>query len=167
MTISLICAASQNGVIGIDNKLPWKLPADLKRFKALTMGHHVVMGRKTYESIGKPLPGRTNVIITGSTDFRAEGCLIASSPQEALDLCRAEQEIFVIGGGSVYRQFLEVAQRVYLTIIHTDFEGDTFLFDLDPAQWQETSRAESGSAADSPYAYSFITFERIPQRSPT
>ena len=160
MTISLICAVSQNGVIGVDNKLPWRLPADLKRFKALTIGHHVVMGRKTYESIGRPLPGRTNIVITRSTTFRAAGCLIASSLQEALDLCRAENEIFIIGGASIYRQSMEIADRIYLTVIHQDFAGDAFLFDLDPTQWHELSREAFEPDADNPYRYSFLTLEK-------
>ena len=137
MTISMICAASQNEVIGVDNKLPWRLPADMKRFKALTMHHHVIMGPKTHESIGRPLPDRTNIIITRRPDYRVAGCLVASSVEAGIRLCQADDEIFIIGGATIYYQALKLADRLYLTIIHETFEGDTFLFDIDEAIWQE------------------------------
>ena len=161
MRVSLICAVSQNGVIGANNRLPWRLPADLKRFKRLTMGHPVIMGRKTFESIGKPLPGRTNILITRQEDFQAPGCRAAASLEEALELCGNDPEIFVIGGASVYSQALPFADRIYLTQIHHDFQGNTRLFPIDPAAWQETSREDFPADSQNPYSYSFLTYERI------
>jgi dihydrofolate reductase len=161
MTISLICATSQNGVIGLNNQLPWRLPADLAHFKKVTMGHHILMGRKTYESIGRPLPGRTNVVITRQKDFQAEGCLMAHSVEQAMALCHKDDEVFVIGGAEIYQQTLPVADKIYLTIIHQDFEGETFLFDLDPSVWQETSREDFEMDEKNQYPYSFLILERI------
>jgi dihydrofolate reductase len=161
MTISLICATSQNGVIGLNNRLPWRLPADLAHFKKLTMGHHILMGRKTYESIGRPLPGRTNVVITRQKDFQAEGCLMAHSVEQAIALCHKDDEVFVIGGAEIYQQTLPFANRIYLTIIHQDFEGDAFLFELDQTVWQETSRKDFEANEKNRYGYSFITLERV------
>lgn len=160
MIISLICAVSQNGVIGLDNRLPWRLPADLKRFKNLTMGHHLLMGRKTYESIGRPLPGRTNIVLTRQPDFQAENCLIAASLEEALELCEDDDEVFVIGGAAVYRQALPLAHRIYLTLIRQDFEGDTFLFEIDQTCWQEIWRADFAPDETNPFSYSFMTLEK-------
>ena len=160
MIISLICAAAQNGVIGIDNRLPWRLPADMKRFRNLTMGHHVLMGRKTYESIGKPLSGRTNIIITRQRDYQAEGCLIVSSLEAAIELCQGAVEIFIAGGASIYQQALARANRIYLTIIYEEFDGDTFLFDIDQTIWQEISREDFEPDAKNEFRYSFVTLEQ-------
>lgn len=158
--ISLICAASQNGVIGVNDRLPWRLPADLKRFKSLTMNHPVLMGRKTYESIGKPLAGRTNVVITRQKDFKAPGCRVASSLQEAIQLCPNQEEVFVIGGASIYNEALPLADRIYLTRIHQDFQGDTPMFNLDKSVWQEIAREDHPADPDNPHPYSFLTLER-------
>jgi len=180
--LSLICAVSQNGVIGIENRLPWKLPADLRRFKALTMNHPVIMGRKTFESIGRPLPGRTNIVITHQKDYQAPGCLVAHSLEHALQLCRTnpiiipaeagirektdpEEESFVIGGASIFKQALPYAGKLYLTQIHQDFKGDTHLFEWDRAAWRETSREEFQPDAANPFSYSFLTFEKQDLRS--
>jgi len=160
MTVSLICAASQNGVIGRDNRLPWHLPADLAHFKRLTTGHPILMGRKTYQSIGKPLPRRTNIVITRQTDFQAEGCLVANSPEQALGLCANDEEVFIIGGAEIYRQALPVANKIYLTRLWHDFEGDTFLFKIDPSAWQEIYREDFMPDQKNQYPYSFITLER-------
>lgn len=157
MRISLIVAASRNGVIGTGGKLPWHLPADLKRFKELTMGHPILMGRKTFQSIGKPLPGRTNIVITRQPGFQACGAVVAHSLEEALRLCEKEAEAFVIGGAEIYKQALPLADRIYLTRINQDFDGDTFLFDIDPAVWKETSR--QNFPADPPH-HSFIAYEK-------
>ena len=162
MTLSLICAASANGVIGMDNRLPWRLPADLARFKKLTMGHPILMGRKTFESIGKPLPGRTNLVVTRQADFKACGCLVAHSLQEALQRCENEEQVFVIGGETLYREALPLADRIYLTRIHRDFEGDRFLFPIDQAIWAQTSREDHEADPENPYAYSFIIYEQKP-----
>lgn len=160
LRISLICAASRNGVIGKGNRLPWRLPADLKRFKRLTMGHTVIMGRKTFESIGKPLPGRTNVVVTRQKDFQARDCRVAHSLEEALHLCSPDQEVFVIGGGSIFQQALPLADRIYLTSIHHNFTGETHLFDLDKTLWQETSRQDFKPDTENPFPYSFQVLEK-------
>lgn len=157
MRVSLIVAASRNGVIGARGKLPWHLPADLQRFKKLTMGHPILMGRKTFESIGKPLPGRTNIVITRQKGFACCGAVTASSLDEALRMCEKEQEVFVIGGADIFAQALPLADRIYLTRIDQDFEGDAFLFKIDPTVWKEISREES--PADS-LPYTFITYDR-------
>src|SRR5438105_2374219 len=129
MKLSIIVAMSRNHVIGLDNRLPWRLPADLKRFKNLTMGHCLLMGRKTYQSIGRPLPGRTSIVITRQPDFAGAGLLVAHSLDEALGLaahhCLAE-ELFIAGGEQIYSQTLARAQRIYLTLIEAEFPGDAF-----------------------------------------
>jgi dihydrofolate reductase len=160
MKVSLICAASQNGVIGRDNRLPWHLPADLAHFKRLTTGHYILMGRKTYQSIDKPLPKRVNIVITRQADFQADGCLVAHSLQEALDACPVDDEVFIIGGAEIYRQVLPVVNKIYLTHIRQDFEGDTFLFEIDSLVWQEVFREDFVPDQKNQYPYSFITLER-------
>ena len=155
--ISLIAAASQNGIIGNQGKLPWRLPADLQRFKRITMGRPILMGRKTFESIGKPLPGRTNIVITRQKDFAACGATVVHSLEEALLLCENEPEVFVIGGAELFQQALPFAERIYLTRINRDFEGDTTLFEIDPKIWKETSREDF--PAD-PLPHSFLTYQR-------
>ena len=178
MMISLIVAASQNGIIGAGNKLPWHLPADLKRFKQLTMNRPILMGRKTFESIGKPLPGRTHIVITRQKGFQCCGATVAHSLEEGLLICdreataqrskemvalplsadhESEPEVFVIGGAELFKQALPLADRIYLTRIHKDFEGDTFLFEIDPAVWKETSREDFPAG---PIPHTFITLER-------
>jgi dihydrofolate reductase len=160
MKISLICAASQNNIIGRDNRLPWHLPADLAHFRQLTTGHYIIMGRHTYESIGRPLANRVNIIITRRRYFRARDCLVAHSFEAALALCPQGTEVFVIGGALVYQQALPSACKVYLTRIHHDFEGDTHLFDIDPSVWRETSHQDFEPDPKNSYPYSFITLER-------
>ncbi len=144
MIISLLVAMDERDGIGQDNRLPWHLSTDLKRFKALTMGHHILMGRKTYESIGRPLPGRVNVIITRSPDYQAEGCLIAHSLREALSLAElaGESEAFVIGGGQIFAQALPLADRIYLTRVHTLSEADVFFPEFDLKEWSIQATSE-------------------------
>lgn len=160
MKLSVICAVAANGVIGAHNQLPWRLPADLTRFKALTMGHHIVMGRKTYESLGRPLPGRVNVIVTRQPGYRAEGCVTAGSLDDALAHCRGDEEVFVIGGATLFTDALGRADRIYLTRLHHDFPGDTVMPAWDAAAWRETAREDHAAGADAPCAYSFITLDR-------
>ena len=124
MIISLIAAVGKNNVIGTDNKLPWKLSADLKRFKAITSGKPVAMGRKTFESIGKPLPNRTNIIITRDKNYKADGCVVVHSAEEALNAAKGNAEIMIIGGEQIFKEFLPIANKLYLTYINYDFEGD-------------------------------------------
>ena len=142
MLISIIVVVSKNGVIGKDNQLLWRLPDDLKRFKQLTLGHPMIMGRKTFEPIGKALPGRTSIVITGQKDFSAEGVLIAHSLEEALDAARKleESEAFIIGGGEIYKQALPLTDRLYVTEVETEIDGDTYFEIANPEEWKETER---------------------------
>lgn len=161
MMLSLIVAASENNVIGKDNGLIWHLSADLKRFKALTTGHSIIMGRKTFESIGKPLPNRRNIIISASLSIPVAGCEIAPSIDAALELVEREEEAFVIGGGSIYRALWEKADRLYLTRIQTNVEGDTFIPEIQPSDWKETLRQEFPADEKNEFNYSFINYARL------
>lgn len=156
--ISLIVAAGENNVIGSDNDMPWHLPADLAYFKKTTSGHAVVMGRKTFQSIGKPLPNRTNIILTRDKEFQAEGCHIIHSIDEAFDFAK-DGKLFIIGGAEVYRQFLPHANRVYLTRIHTSFEGDAFFPEL-TEEWKLVSTDPHEPDEKNQYKYEFQIFER-------
>ena len=138
--ISIIVAMASNRVIGANGGLPWHLSSDLKRFKALTMGHHIIMGRKTFESIGRLLPGRTSVVITRNPAWKFEGALVVNSLQRALELAADDDEVFVIGGEAVFRDALAVADRILLTEICRDFEGDTYFPQVDARGWTEVSR---------------------------
>lgn len=160
--ISAIVAMSENHVIGDNNQLPWHLPADLKHFKAITSGHPILMGRKTYESIGRPLPNRTNIIITRNHSFQAPGCIVIKSIDEAVERAAAtgSDEIFIIGGAEVYKQLMPHIERIYLTIVHEIFEGDAFFPELDQSQWVQTERVTHEADADNDYAYSFILLQR-------
>ena len=156
---SLISAIARNRVIGIHNTLPWRLPEDLQHFKRLTLGHHIVMGRKTFESLGRPLPGRTSVVISRDAGYALpEGCLLAGSIEAALSLCGDDPEVFCIGGAQLYTQALTQADRLYLTEIDVDFEGDAWFPAFDRAAWQETAR-EAQVSADG-LRYAFVTYER-------
>ena len=161
MIRSIIVAQSQNRVIGIDNTLPWHLPADLKRFKAITMGHHMIMGRKTYESIGKPLPGRTSVVITRNKDLVFEGCVMAHSLKEAFEIAQKnnDEEAFVIGGADLIKQAIDVCDKLYLTNIHQDFNGDTFLEPLS-SKWKEIEYITNEPDEKNVYSYSFVTYKK-------
>lgn len=155
MRVSLIAAVAENGVIGRDGALPWHLPDDLKRFRALTTGHHVVMGRRTHESIGRALPGRANLVLSRDPGYRAVGCRVVRSLDEALDVARAagDEEAFVIGGAAVYASALAVADRIYLTRVAAHLEGDVRFPDFDAAVWHERSRERH--AADDRHAHPF------------
>lgn len=160
--ISLIVAQSENRVIGREGKLPWNLPEDLKRFKAITSGHPVVMGRKTYESIGRLLPKRTNVIITRSKDYRVAGAEIAHSLKEALALAAEApggEEIFVIGGGEIFSEVLPQAERIYLTEVHANIEGDAY-FPPVPPNFREKGRENRPPQAGEP-GFSFVLLEKV------
>lgn len=161
MKLSLILAVAENKVIGNDNKLAWHLPADLKYFKNLTNGHHIIMGRKTYESIGKPLPNRTTVIITRNTAYKANGCIVVNSLQAAIAAAKNDEEAFIIGGAEIFQQALPVADVVYLTQIHASFEGDTFFESLNLNEWQLTSKQRFEPDEKNKYSYSFCTYTRI------
>jgi dihydrofolate reductase len=161
MRISLIVAASENGVIGRAGELPWKLPADLKHFRTLTWGKPVVMGRKTWDSIGRALPGRQNIVLTRDPAFAAPGAQIASSPEEALRLAGDAPEVMIIGGGELYRAFLPRAERIYLTRVKTVESGDTLFPELDPAQWRQVAREAHAPDARHVHPYCFEILERV------
>jgi dihydrofolate reductase len=145
-SLSLIVAHAKNRVIGQNNTLPWHLPEDLKRFRALTMGHHIIMGRKTYESLGRLLPGRVTVIVTRNKDYKMEGALIAHSLQAALILCGSDNEPFVIGGAELYKDGLKHATKLYITEVHADFVGDAFFAEIDLNTWQLSEKIDHVAA---------------------
>ena len=158
MRISAIVAMATNRCIGRDNTLPWRLPADLKRFKQLTMGHSLVMGRKTYESIGRPLPGRRIIVLTRQHGYAPEGVQVAHSLEQALELARGD-EVFIAGGADLYRQAMERVRRLYLTRIGRDYEGDTFFPELDLSGWRLVAEEHHPATATEP-PFSFLTYER-------
>jgi dihydrofolate reductase len=158
--ICLIAALAANRIIGRDNALPWRLPADMKRFKALTMGHPVVMGRKTHESIGTPLPGRRNLVITRNRDYGAPGCEVVHSLDGAIAACGDAQEIFIIGGAELYRESLPRAQCLEFTEIHAEFAGDASFPEVSLEQWRETTREIHRDEAGIPFRYDFVRYER-------
>ena len=157
MTISIIAALGKNRVIGNENALIWKLPNDMKRFKEMTTGKPVIMGRKTFESIKKPLPNRINIVLTNDKSYKAKGCIVVHSIKDALKAAKDSKEVMIIGGAKIYSQFLNLADKMYLTIIDADFEGDACFPEYDEREWKITSREEH---ADN-YKYSFVNFERI------
>lgn len=163
MTIALIAAVAANGVIGQDNHLPWHLPEDLRHFKQITLGKPLIMGRKTYESIGRPLPGRTNIVLTRQAGWAPEGVIVAEHLDQALTLARQAMreghEIMVIGGEQIYRQALPLADRLYLTLVERDVPGDARFPDVDPAQWREVSR-QVGHSDKEDLAFAFVVWER-------
>jgi dihydrofolate reductase len=160
MRRSALVAMAKNRVIGRHNTLPWRLSADLQRFKRLTMGHTLVMGRKTYESIGRPLPGRHTVVITRQPDFRPEGVQVVHSLEEALRAAPAqEQELFIGGGAEIYRQALPLTDRLYLTVIERDVEGDAHFPELDLGGW-ELVEEEAHVGPEEPLPYRFLTYDR-------
>jgi dihydrofolate reductase len=166
MKISLVWAMAQNRVIGRNNKLPWHLPEDLKYFKRITLGKPVIMGRKTFESIGKPLPGRTNIVVTRNENFSAEGVKTVNSLAAAKTLCESIGEIdgvneaMVIGGAEIYTQAMPIADRLYLTEVHANVDGDTFFPEFDRSLWKEIAREDFDASGPNPYAYSFITLDK-------
>ncbi len=160
MSISIIVAMAQNRTIGVNNTLPWRCPEDLKHFKALTMGHHMIMGRKTYDSIGKPLPGRTTVVVTRDKNLKIEGCLIAHSLDDAIAACASDSQTFIVGGADIYAQSLELADTLYITEIQQDVEGDAHFPDVDKSIWQESSREIRSQQTPQPLDYHFVTFRR-------
>ena len=181
MKISVIVAMARNRVIGRDNSLIWHLPADLRHFRETTMGQPVIMGRKTYESVGKPLPGRTNIIVTRRKGYSAEGCLVAGSLEAAIRMAESSgsstgsssgkdpdkrnepgpgNEIFIAGGGEIYRDAIPLAGRMYITVIDEDFEGDTFFPAFDEDKWQIAGREHYPADERNPHSMTFITWER-------
>ena len=171
MKLSLICAMAENRVIGRNNALPWHLSEDLKYFKATTMGHCIIMGRKTWESIGRPLPGRTSVVITTNPDYVAEGARVVHSLDEAISFAESlsvidgTEEAFIIGGAGLYAAALPKAQRFHLTRVHAQVEGDTYLEEFDDGEWQEINRTEYSADESNPFDYSICLLLRIGAQS--
>ncbi len=159
MNLSIIAAMSANRVIGRQNSLPWRLPADLARFKRLTMGHPVIVGRKTFEAIGRPLPGRTMIVLTRRPDYAPEGTLVAHSLEEAIGMAQSD-EVFVIGGEQIYRQALPRAHRLYLTLVEAQFEGDAVFPEFSRSEWQLVSSEQHSADDKNPYPYTFLVYER-------
>ena len=161
MLLSAVVAMASNRVMGDCNRLPWPLPADLRRFKQITLGKPIIMGRKTFQSIGRPLPDRLNIIVTRDSQFNAPGCVVVFSPMAALEQAKKYEEVCVIGGSELYQQCLPYVERIYLTLIHHTFEGDTFFPELNQQEWRECSREDCLPDASNKYAYSFIVLERV------
>jgi dihydrofolate reductase len=162
MIVSIVVAAAENGIIGAGNQLPWRLPADLKYFRKLTTGHPVIMGRKTFDSIGKPLKDRTNIVLSQSVG-QIEGCIVKPNLREALEFCRPESEVFIIGGGTVYAEALAagLVDRIYLTRVHHEVEGDTFFRLEDETNWKVVSTERHEADETHAWPYSFIRLDRI------
>ena len=169
MKLSIIVAAAENNVIGRDNSLPWHLPEDLKYFKKITMGKPIVMGRKTYESIGRPLPGRTNIVVTRNPHWQAEGVVVVDNLEQALDVARGQgvadgvDELFVIGGEQIYRLAMGLAKRIYLTRILSEVEGDAWFPEISALEWRQVSSQPGAEEADVDYV--FEIFERLPGKT--
>lgn len=160
MRVSLIAAIAENRVIGSRNALPWRLPADLRHFRELTTGHPVIMGRRNYESIGRPLARRTNIVVTRRRDFDAPGCIVVNSLEDAFAACREAADVFVIGGAEIYAQAMDRATRLCLTLVHAAVAGDTLFPPLDWSAWRETAHERHEPDDDHAYPYSFVTLER-------
>jgi dihydrofolate reductase len=158
--LSIIAALADNGVIGRDNALPWRLPADLARFKRLTLGKPIVMGRKTWESLPGLLPHRSHIVITRDPDYRANGATLAHSLEQAIEAAGGVDEVMVIGGAEIYRQAIPLARRMYLTRVHADIEGDAFFPSYPASDWCETAREPHAPDARNPYRYTFIDLQR-------
>ena len=160
--ITIIAAIAKNNALGKDNELIWHLPADLKRFKNITSGHHILMGRNTFESIGKPLPNRTTIIISRNDSYFKDGCLIANSLEEAIELAKDDEEIYIIGGAQIYTYALEnnLVDALDITLVHHQFEADAFFPEIDPKIWNEVSRKDFKADEKNKFDYSFVSFRK-------
>lgn len=158
--ITIIAAIANQNALGKDNDLIWHLPADLKRFKKVTTGHHILMGRNTFESIGKPLPNRTNVIITRNQEYTQEGCIVVNSLSEAIEIAKEDTDVFIIGGAQVYQQAIEqdLAEQLDITQVHHSFDADVFFPRIDPSVWKEAYREDCKADEKNAYDYSFISY---------
>ena len=161
MRIAFVVAYARGRIIGRDNALPWKMPADMRRVRELTMGKPLIMGRRTYESIGRPLEGRTSIVLTRDPAFRAEGVLVARSEDEALALAGGAPEVIVFGGSEVFARFLPRADRLYITEIDADIAGDRTFPDIDRREWRETERVEHAADERNAHPYRFLTLDRM------
>lgn len=162
MKLLLIAALGNNNVIGNENQLMWHMPADLKHFKNLTMGHTLIMGRKTFESMGKPLKGRETIVVTGKKNYDAQGCQMANSISEALKMVKDQKDVFVVGGEEIYRQTIDLyqARRLYITRIYGNFEGDAFFPEIDPEKWELIEMEEHEPDEKNKYPYAFLTYKK-------
>ncbi len=159
--INIVVAKASNNVIGAKNDLIWHLPNDLKHFKSLTSGHPIVMGRKTFESLGRPLPNRTNIVVTRDQNWNAEGIEIASSLPKAIEAAKKiDDDIYIIGGGNIYKQAMEFTDVLYITEVHHEFDGDTYFPEIDSDEWEEVEREDFKKDEKHPYSYSFVTYKR-------
>jgi dihydrofolate reductase len=158
--VSVVAALARNRVIGIENRLPWRLPEDLAHFKALTLNHPILMGRKTFESLGRPLPGRTNIVITRNADYAKNGCLVADSISAALALCAGVDEVFFIGGAELYAQVIPLADRLYLTEVNIEAQGDAWFPDYDRSAFREVSRESHTGMKGDALGFDFVVYER-------
>jgi len=158
--LTIIAAVANNNALGKNNDLIWHLPADLKRFKEVTRGHHVIMGRKTFESLDKPLPNRTSIIITRNTDYVAEGCIVVNKLSEAIEAARPDENPFILGGAEIYKQAMEFADVLDLTFIHHEFEADAFFPEIDLLLWEETKRQDFKADEKNKYDYSFVQYKK-------
>lgn len=158
--LSLIAAMARNRVIGLHNRLPWRLPADMRRFRELTTGHAIVMGRKTFDSLPRPLPNRTNIVVTRDRDYRPDGATVVHSIEDAIACADADREIFVIGGEQIYRQTLPLADRLYLTLVDSDFDGDAWFPAYDANEWREIASEQYLPDEKNPQGMKFVTLER-------
>jgi dihydrofolate reductase len=158
--LSIIAAMARNRVIGADNAIPWHLPGEQKMFKTITMGHHIVMGRNTWESIGKLLPGRTTVVVTRRPDYRVAGAIVAATLDAALAACGNDDEIFVIGGAQLYAAALPRADRLYLTEVDAEIDGDTYMPEIEPAQWHAGAVTAYAADEKNPFSYKLTVFDR-------
>lgn len=164
MPVNLIVAMAKNRAIGLDNKMPWRLPADFAWFKRHTLGHPVIMGRKTFESIGRPLPGRRNIVVSRNPQWHTQGCDVFSSLRAALTSCDLTEPVFIIGGASLYREALPIADRLYLTEVDASPAGDTFFPPLQADQWREVSREHRVADVQNAHAMDFVILDRVGQR---
>ncbi|NOR27038.1 MAG: dihydrofolate reductase [Lutibacter sp.] len=156
--ITIIAAIAKNNALGKDNQLIWHIPADLKRFKKVTSNHHVIMGRKTFESLGKPLPNRTNIIITRNFNYKAEGCVVVNSLNEAIEVAKEDKNPFILGGAEIYKQAIEIADKLDLTFVHHEFNADVFFPKIDTTIWKETSREYFKADDKNKFNYSFVSY---------
>ena len=161
MNVSIVVAMSSNAVIGSNGGLPWHLSADLKRFKSITMGKPIVMGRKTHDSIGKPLPGRENVILTRDDNYQADGCTIINELNDIYKRCSEVDEVMIIGGSQLYAQVLPLAKKLFITEVHAEVDGDTCFPDFDRQQWREIERQDFKANEKNDFDYSFVVLKRV------
>jgi dihydrofolate reductase len=160
MIVTMVVAIGENNAIGKNNELLWYLPKDLRHFKTITSGHTVIMGRKTFESVGKPLPKRRNIIITRNTEFAVEGAEVVHTIEDALELCKADEEVFIIGGAEIYKMAMQHTDKIYLTVVHENFEADAFFPEIDWNLWTETAAEKHLPDEKNNLSFTFSTLER-------